>query len=93
MAQNYQILYSPDFLKRLGKLLKKDKSLEAKVQAALEKLASDPFHPGLKTHKADTKLYGYKHSSRVTGDIRIIWDFDGERIVLLYSVSGHEVYK
>jgi mRNA-degrading endonuclease YafQ of YafQ-DinJ toxin-antitoxin module len=89
----YNILPSHTFKKKTAKLIKKDPSLRKKILKVTDQLALDPFHKGLKTHKANTVKYGLKYSSRVTGDLRIVWDFDGEKIILLLTISGHEVYK
>lgn len=91
---NYNLIFSKDFLKSYSKLVKRNKDLKNRIDNVLLLLAKDPFYVGLKTHKADTVLYGYKFSSRVTGDLRIIWDFeDGKQVILVLTILGHEVYK
>ncbi len=54
-------------------------------------LTLDPFYPGLKTHKVNSRLFGNAFSSRVTGDIRIIWKFDDNKTLtlLLMDLGGH----
>lgn len=77
----------------------RDQKLQKSIQKALKLLAQNPSYPALKTHKVDTKTYGQKWSSRVTGDLRIIWDYDSQNrlIILLLDVGGHsgahKVYK
>jgi mRNA-degrading endonuclease YafQ of YafQ-DinJ toxin-antitoxin module len=58
---------------------------------ALFLLQNDPFYPGLKTHKVSSRLFGNTYSSRVTGDIRIIWKFDENKTLtlLLLDLGGH----
>jgi mRNA-degrading endonuclease YafQ of YafQ-DinJ toxin-antitoxin module len=49
----------------------------------------------LKTHKIRTKNEHYFYSSRVTGDIRIIWQFDeyNQINIIMVDFGGHdEVY-
>ncbi len=80
-------------------IVKGNKTLEKKARKALHLLEQDPFYPSLKTHKANTKNYGEKWSSWITGDIRIIWDYDAENklVILLLDIGGHsgthKVYK
>lgn len=92
----YTVEFSPDFNKSYEKLTRNNKSLKKSIRRAVNILSNDPFYPGLKTHKAGTRLYGEKYSSRVTGDIRIIWDFIDGKIILLITLGGHDaggVYK
>lgn len=62
-------------------------------------LHENPFDPRLKTHKVVSKHYGKRYSSRIDGDLRIIWDFDenDNLVLLLLDIGGHEgakgVYK
>ena len=51
----------------------------------------DPFYPSLKSHKVNTRNFGQKWSSWITGDLRIIWDFDEvtKQIILLFAVTKH----
>lgn len=88
---NYQLRATAEFEKRLRKLLKLDQALAQRVGKTLKQLALDPFYPGLKTHKAFAVNHGEAYTSRVTGDIRIIWEFDkqGAAIVLL-TIGGHD---
>jgi mRNA-degrading endonuclease YafQ of YafQ-DinJ toxin-antitoxin module len=70
-----------------------------KIVKVLQELSIDPFNVKLRTHKVESRLYGYVYSSRVSGDLRILWIFEDENdlIVLLLSVGGHsgkhKVYK
>lgn len=95
----YVIQPTKPFKKKSQKILKKDKSLKNKYDKTLILLSHNPFHSSLKSHKAET-VDGNKHwSSWVTGDIRIIWDFEEDnRIVILLLDIGkhsgsHKVYK
>lgn len=57
------------------------------------------FDKRLITHKVGTKNLGKRYSSRVDGDLRLIWDFDenDRLILLLLDIGGHsgakKVYK
>lgn len=57
-----------------------------------------PFYPSLETHKVQTRFLGERWSSSVSGDVRIIWDFSNDRIlILLLDIGRHngkkKVYK
>lgn len=78
---------------------KENKEIEKKIRKALHFLEQNPSYPSLKTHKVSTKNFGEKWSSWVTGDIRIIWDYDSKNrlIILLLDIGSHsgthKVYK
>lgn len=95
----FDLLSTKDFDKTYVVITKGDQKLQKRVQKVFKLLRLDPFYPSLKTHKANTKNYGEKWSSFVTGDIRIIWDYDSEdRLVIILLDIGkhsgtHKVYK
>jgi len=76
-----------------------DEQLKKRLKTALEKLAMNPSHPSLNSHKVNTRNYGVRWSSWVTGDVRIIWDYIHEdRLVILLLDIGkhsgtHKVYR
>jgi mRNA-degrading endonuclease YafQ of YafQ-DinJ toxin-antitoxin module len=84
------------FGKKLKKLVAKNKSLQKVVSSVFDNLQINPFIPQLRSHKVSTLKFGECYSSRVTGDIRVIWRFgaDGEiEILELLDIGGHdEVY-
>lgn len=91
---NYKVILTEQFKKDYKSLIKSDRSLGSKIDTSIHKLISDPFYPGLRTHRVDTKRFGFRFSSRVTGDIRIIWDYSTEsNTLIILTISGHEVYK
>lgn len=57
----------------------------------IKKLAENPNNPSLKSHKVDTPKFGKAYSSRVTGDLRIIWEYSkgGFQILDLLDIGGH----
>lgn len=87
----YTLETTPEFDRRLMKMLSKNVSLKKSVQKTFELILEDPFYSSLKTHKVETKRYGIRYSSWVTGDFRFIWDFSQEgTVILLLTVGGHE---
>ncbi len=57
----------------------------------------DPYYPSLKTHKVDITNFGVVYSSRVTGDIRIVWKYLNRDTIVILTTGGHDgkssVYK
>jgi mRNA-degrading endonuclease YafQ of YafQ-DinJ toxin-antitoxin module len=84
------------FGKKLKKLLTKNKLLKKVVTTVFVNLQINPFIPQLKSHKVNTPKFAECYSSRVTGDLRVIWRFgdDGEIVMIeLLDIGGHdEVY-
>jgi len=95
----YKIKFAPTFGKSLSKITKRDVFLQEKVRKALKFLENDPKYPSLHSHKVQTLNLGERWSSWVTGDIRLIWDFDEDNnlIILVLDIGGHsgsgKVYK
>lgn len=73
------------------KVLGNDEIANKRLKTALQKLAINPAHPSLNSHKVNTPNYGVRWSSWVTGDIRIIWDYDTEErlVILLLDIGKH----
>ena len=87
----YTLNPSKSFLKKLAKLVLKDQDLEAKIEKVLDFLTVDPQSPQLKSHKVITKHSLKAYSSRITGDLRIIWDYNESDILILdlLDIGGH----
>lgn len=79
------------FEKKYKKLTKKDLDLRKKVDKTLAKMIEDPYNPALKTRKVNTLNNGEQRSSRVTGDVRIIWNFDKNQqlVILVLDLGTH----
>jgi mRNA interferase YafQ len=96
-----QFLLSPNsyFKKKYLKLIQKNPKIKPKLITVFNSLMQNPFHTSLKTHKVDAKIANQVFSSRVTGDLRIIWQFDNYKInvIDLLDLGGHSgstgVYK
>ncbi len=94
----FTLRFTKRFDKEFSYIKKKDSALESRINDTLSKLTSDPFSLSLHTHKANTTIFGKRYSSKVTGDIRIIWDFmDNRTVILAITIGGHSgkrrVYK
>jgi Txe/YoeB family toxin of Txe-Axe toxin-antitoxin module len=98
MNKKYQLEVTKKAAKKYKKLTTKNKHLQEKVQKILKILVDDPFHLKLKTHKVQITNYGIVYSSRITQDIRIIWDIENDKVtIVLLDIGGHSgskgVYK
>lgn len=97
--KRYNLSPTKEFKKSLDKLITGNLQLIKRVEKTLILLSKDPFIRGLRTHKVPTRIYGIRYSSRVTGNIRIIWDFEEEKksLIILITIGGHagkhRVYK
>ena len=72
----YKILFAKSFLVDYERLSLKDTVLKKKVLKVIELLTVDPFYPSLKSHKVYARNIGPAWASWVSGDIRIIWEYN-----------------
>lgn len=89
--KSYQLKPKKYFAKKFNKLIAKNKTLENRLELVFDKMTFDPFDLSLRTHKVRSKLGIEAYSSRVTGGLRIIWDFNGTNITILdlLDIDGH----
>ena len=66
-------------------------ALQQKILNALELLRHDPNDQRLRSHKVFGKNGQLAFSSRVTADVRILWDYrkGKTRILDLFDLGGH----
>lgn len=94
----YTIFPTKAFSRKAKKLLN-TKQLKELFKKCIEILELDPFAKNLSTHKVQSRKYGLMYSSRISGDLRLIWNFDEDDriVIILFDVGGHEggnkVYK
>ncbi len=86
----YKLVFHQKFLRKSAKLTKRNHALETDVLQTLQQLSENPFEPSLHTHKV-TDIGDLAFSSKITGDLRIIWDFGDEEIniIELFDIGGH----
>ncbi len=95
----YTLNLTSHFNKKYEKLIKNNSILFNQIIHCLELLQVHPLHPSLKSHLVNTSQFGKVWSSRVNGDIRILWNYntDGKLVILLLNIGGHSgsksVYK
>jgi mRNA-degrading endonuclease YafQ of YafQ-DinJ toxin-antitoxin module len=90
-----RIVLSSKFKRSFRKFVRRDASLQVKIQSAIEQMSVDFCDPILATHKLDGKLAGLMSCS-CGYDCRIVFTIeeeDGEKFLLLLNVGTHdEVY-
>ena len=92
----YTSVSTPTFDETYKKLIKGDQEKEKRTKKAVKLMSADPFYPSLKSHKVNTRNFGERWSSWISGDLRIIWDFDPEekmRIILFAIVTHTGTYR
>ena len=86
------LLRSSAFVRAAQRMLRRNPGAAQDVQAALELLADDAFHPQLRTHKLRGKLEG-SWACSAGYDLRIVFRFvhyEGAEAILLETVGTHE---
>lgn len=88
---DYFIAPGKYYSKKMQKLVNKNLSILPKIIETLKIMELDPFDSKINTHKVYAKIGLEAYSSRVTGDIRIIWNFDQDKIKVidLLDIGGH----
>lgn len=91
--------YSTRFDSSYKRLIKNNKLLLNQILVSLKLLSLNPREARLKTHKVINNEGIIAWSSRVSGNIRIIWDYKKENpiVIQLMDIGGHsgknKVYK
>lgn len=82
----YKLKPSKSFEKNLKKLTPIEQNQVAKK---LTFLMENPFHPSLRTKK----IQGFNglFECSVNMDIRLIWRYDGDRIILILDIGHHSL--
>jgi mRNA-degrading endonuclease YafQ of YafQ-DinJ toxin-antitoxin module len=88
MAANYIVLYSKKFRSAFEKLTDAEREL---VMDKIELLEDDPFYPSLRSKKFHGRTVYYECS--VNMDIRILWQYENGRIILLLNIGHHDILK
>jgi len=86
------LLRSSAFLRRAQRILRKHPQAAQDLQSALQLLATDCFHPRLKTHKLKGELEG-SWACSAGYDLRIVFNFvehEGSAAILLLTLGTHE---
>lgn len=85
----YKLSYSSRFDRDYRKFGKGDSRLGRRIVKTIKLLSIDPFYPGLRTHMVEVSEIGKLYSSRITGDLRILWSVKEGDTVFLHRIGGH----
>jgi len=84
----YQITFTKRFEKHFQTLIAQEKD---QLMRKLELLTQDPAHPSLRTKRIQGTDGLYESS--VNMNIRIIWFYEGDTIIILVDVGHHDILK
>ena len=84
----YRFTFTSRFQKRYKTLTEREKK---QLMKKPELLAENPTHPSLRTKKIQGTNELYECS--VNMDIRIIWYFEGDTMIILVDVGHHDILK
>ena len=91
------LVWTPAFKRTVKRLIRQNPTFRSKVEKTLERLAENPFHPNLKTHKLKGDLQGrwscsIDYSNRLIFKFVVNADSQTEEILLLALGSHDAVY-
>lgn len=85
---NFRIQYTRKFEKHFIKLSNTEK---AQVKKKIKLLASNPAHPSLRVKRIQGTKDFYECS--VNMDIRVIWYYEGDTMIILVDVGHHNILR
>ncbi|HLB60791.1 MAG TPA: hypothetical protein VJL83_04270 [Patescibacteria group bacterium] len=99
----FTLRFSKRFKRNARKYGQKNQEFIEIIDDTLDRLRIDPGDPVLRSHRVTSRDAGVCWSSRVTGDIRILWDYTqfkdtlGTAIIEILDIGSHsgskKVYK
>lgn len=84
----YTLTFTPRFQKHFKKLTAQEKKI---LKNKLEILAQDPYHPSLRTKRIQGTSDLFECSANM--DIRIIWYYENNKMIILLDVGHHDILK
>ena len=84
----YQFTFTDRFHKHFKALTENEKK---QIMKKLALLAENPMHPSLRTKRIQGTTDLFECS--VNMDIRIIWYYEGDKIIILLDVGHHNILK
>ena len=94
----FNLEFSVSFIRDSKKLIKLRRLSKEDLERVLALLRVDPFDLELRTHKVNHYLIGSCWSSRITTDLRILWNLTDDKVCIsILEIGGHSgkynVYK
>lgn len=83
-----QVSFKPSFIKHMNKL---EPSLVDEVFSKIDILKNSNDHTSLKIHKLHGKLKN-KWSFSVNYKIRIVFEYESKKEIILLDIGDHDVY-
>ena len=83
----YQFTFTKQFQKHYKNLTVQEKK---QLQNKLQLLSENPMHPSLRTKRIQGTKDLFECS--VNMDIRIIWYYEGDKIIVLVDVGHHDIF-
>ena len=84
----FEFSYSDKFKKHYKKLSESEKK---QVVRKLKLLSKNPSHPSLRTKRIQATDRLFESSANM--DVRIIWYYDGDKLIALVDVGHHDIIK
>ena len=84
----YKLTFTERFQKHYKKLHPNEKS---QIMKKVELLAQNPLHPSLRTKRIQGTDNIFEFS--VNMNIRVIWYYEGEQMIILVDVGHHDILK
>ena len=84
----YEFTFTPRFQKHFKGLVAQEKK---QLKNKLELLAENPSHPSLRTKRIQGTTDLFECS--VNMDIRIIWYYEGDKMIILVDVGHHDIFR
>ena len=82
----YRITYTKRFEKHYKKMTPVEKR---QIRSKVQMLSDDPFHPSLRAKRIQGTEELFECS--VNMDIRIIWYYEGDIMIMLLDVGHHDI--
>ena len=83
---SYEFTYTPRFKKHFKNLSAQEKK---QLKSKLELLSENPLHPSLRAKRIQGTSDLYECS--VNMDVRIIWYYEGEKMIILLDIGHHDI--
>jgi addiction module RelE/StbE family toxin len=90
-----QIAWSPKSIRAFKRIVRQNPQLRSLIETTLQQLATDPFHPTLKTHKLSGDLAGIwacsiDYSNHILFEFVLSPNEEDEDTILLLNLGHHD---